>query len=543
MTTEEILKRNESDPNFQRFGFTAPVVPKQPVSILSSKQGKEITQKNKDELARIEEGIKKAKEEFERIRKEAEPLLKKKEPKSELKPEPLITDEERTVLGLPPKPEKTPEEIITEQLNTQKLEINARIDNEVAGITSQYDAIQKKFDTALQLQIENIKSIFGQRKKEMQDINERRFKVQQTIGIRKGTARYAPDIEAGILTTEEREGMGRLSDLDVKEQSAIVEAKNAMEKNEWTVFNEKMKITRDLREKQEKEIGELQKTANEELKKIKEKNADITLQETVGKLFDAGIDNASDMQEYFKKQDLSFDLEKIEKYLKIINPPESLAGMNTDYRTYKQLIKEKDPDVKGLTWLEYKEMIENLERAPERITGDVGEFMRFFPATDLTTPEGQQQFLDWEKRQAEAGRKPIEVEKEKPLSILDIGRYQELYPEAGVISGDTQTMADEKVLALSKPRDFSDEDFRITFRDLKTQNISFENARIKLEANPIISNKERGQLILKEIYKIKEKAAKETILPTKKEITILPKIEPVDFKEIGTSFFNKLFGK
>ena len=118
-----------------------------------------------------------------------------------------------------------------------------------------------------------------------------------------------------------------------------------------------------------------------------------------------GLDNASDIQAFLKTNGISGNLEKIEKYLKIINPPESLTGLDSDYKTYQQLIKDKNPDVKNMTWLEYKQMIYNLEHPP---AGDAGQFKQFFPDVDLTTPAGQQQFLDWKERMAEAGREPTE---------------------------------------------------------------------------------------------------------------------------------------
>lgn len=40
---------------------------------------------------------------------------------------------------------------------------------------------------------------------------------------------------------------------------------------------------------------------------------------------------------------------------------------------------------------------------------------------------------------------------EKPLSILDVQRYQELYPEAGVVPGDSEAVANAKIAAINTP--------------------------------------------------------------------------------------------
>ena len=45
--------------------------------------------------------------------------------------------------------------------------------------------------------------------------------------------------------------------------------------------------------------------------------------------------------------------------------------------------------------------------------------------------------------------KKEKVKAEAPLSVLDVARYSELYPEAGVVAGDTEAQANAKVAAVS----------------------------------------------------------------------------------------------
>lgn len=101
--------------------------------------------------------------------------------------------------------------------------------------------------------------------------------------------------------------------------------------------------------------------------------------------------------------------------------------------------------------------------------------------------------------------KPKKVSIE-PLSVLDVQRYNEIYPNAGVTAGDTEAIANEKVRALSQPKDFTDEEFRISFRDTKdNENKSYEEAVADLEANPLVGNKDRARLIASEIYGVEAK--------------------------------------
>lgn len=93
-----------------------------------------------------------------------------------------------------------------------------------------------------------------------------------------------------------------------------------------------------------------------------------------------------------------------------------------------------------------------------------------------------------------------------PLSILDIGRYNEAYPDAGVTAGDSEAQANAKVRALSQPKEFTDEEFRQIARESKdAEKKSYEDTIKEIEANPFIANKDRALLIAKEVYGKQEK--------------------------------------
>lgn len=90
----------------------------------------------------------------------------------------------------------------------------------------------------------------------------------------------------------------------------------------------------------------------------------------------------------------------------------------------------------------------------------------------------------------------------QPLSILDIQRYQELYPEAGIVAGDSESTANAKVAALSQPRDFTDEQFREIIRSFQSEGATYESVLSELNSDPIVQNKDRAELIAGELYEI-----------------------------------------
>src|SRR3990167_7461402 len=61
-------------------------------------------------------------------------------------------------------------------------------------------------------------------------------------------------------------------------------------------------------------------------------------------------------------------------------------------------------------------------------TGDIGEFKAFFPNVDITTPAGQQQFLNWKARVGVAGRVG-----EVTFTDIDLASYAQQYASTGKI--------------------------------------------------------------------------------------------------------------
>lgn len=96
----------------------------------------------------------------------------------------------------------------------------------------------------------------------------------------------------------------------------------------------------------------------------------------------------------------------------------------------------------------YKAMIlagANMSSVPDEVLNKVMETM---------TPEDIKKWevMNTKARSTSSGGGTVKEEKpETPLSILDIQRYQELYPDSGIVAGDTETTANEKVNKSNSP--------------------------------------------------------------------------------------------
>ncbi|RJO60402.1 hypothetical protein C4544_05245 [candidate division WS5 bacterium] len=92
---------------------------------------------------------------------------------------------------------------------------------------------------------------------------------------------------------------------------------------------------------------------------------------------------------------------------------------------------------------------------------------------------------------------------EQPLNILDIQRYQELYPEAGIIAGDTQETANKKVAEINTPED----KMRSLIVAAKENGNDYETVVNEINNDNTIKDKKLANEIAQEIYNITPEAS------------------------------------
>ena len=407
-TSEEILRRQEQDPNFQRFGFSAPVVPPQGTEnplLFSSSEGKSISQTNQEKLAVMSQQLEAGQQQLLVMQKTAGELqakeaeTKKAEDEKKVKEAAKAKKEADLAKSLAEPGEITPPEITPTPVKTKAEEDLETAETELKSYKNQLQQYTIS-DADLASQISNITSQWDVRIADTREINRRREATLQTMGIRTGAERYSASF-GGILSAEERAGVSKITELEGQKQAAILAAKQAQKTQNWTVLNKQIALAEDFYNKKAEEVKKLNEKNTEEKKKLDEEKANLNLQENVRKVFDMGLDNASDIQAFLKENGIKADLEKVEKYLKIIRPPDSLAGLDADFKTAKYLIDNKYPEVEGMSVFEVMTMLENATRAPKELTGDVGQFYQVYGRT----PKANELF-EFQRKQAEAKREP-----------------------------------------------------------------------------------------------------------------------------------------
>lgn len=149
----------------------------------------------------------------------------------------------------------TTEEITTEPTKIEKAASAAEqaIIDQASFYESQYNKLQTEFDNytkdIAEIDAENnpliqsIKDTFNRRITEMQGINKSMQGQISLAGTRTGLARYASQMQQGLISQEVTSGMNRISELERQKLTAIEEAKRALKsdaKDKWKTFNEFM---------------------------------------------------------------------------------------------------------------------------------------------------------------------------------------------------------------------------------------------------------------------------------------------------------------
>ena len=127
-----------------------------------------------------------------------------------------------------------------------------------------------------------------------------------------------------------------------------------------------------------------------------------------------------------------------------------------------------------------------------------------------------------------AQNKLTENDDDKPLNILDVQRYNELYPGAGVKAGDSATTANKKVTNAKTP----ETDLKNMISLAKDNGNSYDIIVNEINNDPSIMDKETAIKIAKDIFGIEP-------VTTKGGLPDLGKLNPVEY--LSNSIYNFLF--
>ena len=121
-----------------------------------------------------------------------------------------------------------------------------------------------------------VASMWDTRVKEMQDINRRTEQNLKTLGFRLGAQQTSGAMFATVVSAQERDSMAKISDLEAKKQTALLEAASAYRSDKWdqyvafvdeaeTEYNNQIKAIKEfnkvVKEQQEKALAKARNDA------------------------------------------------------------------------------------------------------------------------------------------------------------------------------------------------------------------------------------------------------------------------------------------
>ncbi len=160
------------------------------------------------------------------------------------------------------------------------------------SILDQLMARPAAIDLATQNQIKTIQEIMGRRRDEMQRLNQAQQGATDKLGAATGRSRYAPDIQAGIVSDTAAKGLQRVAEIDAQEQQLIGEARSQAEEKKFAALGKTYEFMQSLK----KEKADALKTVKEEmaaadkLKTEKRKEYDVDAEKTISNLVEAGYE-------------------------------------------------------------------------------------------------------------------------------------------------------------------------------------------------------------------------------------------------------------
>lgn len=225
---------------------------KQSPAMIDSSAGRDLTAKNQEDLANIEAAK---------------------------------TTDLTTTTETAPKTQAVEGEVLDAETAAQL----SAVDAESARYDEEYNSYIKGLDDDAAAQIKSIQAQYQRLRDDMAVKNRAIQGAITTAGFRSGRARYAPEIQAGIVGAEIKAGQARISALIQEEQDLIREAKSAARSGRWQAFNDYMSQVRSSRQEKNAII---QQHKDNVFKAIQEER----------QIMQNNIDNFYKQQDYLQKQ-------------------------------------------------------------------------------------------------------------------------------------------------------------------------------------------------------------------------------------------------
>ncbi len=167
----------------------------------------------------------------------------------------------------------------TTPTNPDVEKINSTYDNFATNLKTQIDSLTGGLDTSTQNMINQLTNTYATRITNQKLLNEKYLGAATVSGYSSGRARYAPEIQNNILSTEEKAGLQRVIDLETERDNLIQQAKDARDSKQQAALmdyqNKLLEINRQKTQAVKDLFDQTMSTENLAIDKAKESRASL----------------------------------------------------------------------------------------------------------------------------------------------------------------------------------------------------------------------------------------------------------------------------
>lgn len=205
-----------------------------------------------------------------------------------------------------------------------------------AGIISSDPVIQKNYDDGVALkaqmdatgaaQIQNIMDQFTSIIKQQGDVNTRsQASLDQSL-LMSGSSRYAQQSSSGQSSALVSYGLQQIADLNQKEQSAVLQAQQAMQSNDMKMLDRQLGIAQSARDERQAAAAKLSDALTKANTDLKAKAAQASQEQAVSGIMAQGVTDPSQIQDLMNNYEdgsstgTNISLDDVNKVIANLNP-------------------------------------------------------------------------------------------------------------------------------------------------------------------------------------------------------------------------------
>jgi len=153
------------------------------------------------------------------------------------------------------------EGITQDDLVGQLKDLNDQRINQLSEISGEISDMRDKLDDRLEDEINDIERAFARRIKSQEQLNKSVLGGITTRGFRSGRARYAPEIQANIISAEERAALDRIQALENERDALISQAERAADDKDFELLQASLDAELRVIDEQRAQLLELNELA------------------------------------------------------------------------------------------------------------------------------------------------------------------------------------------------------------------------------------------------------------------------------------------